>query len=106
MKRWTLFLIVCVLLPFSFTSCSTTKTETETIVEYVPVEIDLTDVVDPVLRLRPDNTQLQIIEDVQTTLDIVSNSIQYQIAWERWQIYAEALEKVLNEVEEVYGPKS
>lgn len=103
MKKWILFLTACVLLLFLFGSCRSTRTET--ITEYVPVEIDLKAVVEPVFQLRPDNSKLQITTDVQTTLDIVNNSIQYQKAWEGWQIYAEALEKVIVDIEDVYGPK-
>lgn len=103
MRRWTLFLTACVLSLFLFGSC--TSTRTETITEYVPVEIDLSGVVDPVLQLRPDNSKLDIRLDVQTTVDIVHNSVQYQNAWQNWQIYAEALEQVLEDIDDVYGPK-
>ena len=103
MRRWSLFLILCALSLFLFGSCRSTRTET--ITEYVPVEIDLAGVVEPVFQLRPDNSQLQFTTDVQTALDIVNNSIQYQKAWESWQIYAEALEKVIVDIGDVYGPK-
>ena len=102
MKKWV-FCICCFAFLFIFGSCRSTKTET--ITEYVPVEIDLAGVVEPVFQLRPDNSKLQIITDVQTNLDILNNSIQYQKAWEGWQIYAEALEKVIVDIEDVYGPK-
>ena len=104
MKKWLLFLTACVLSLFLFGSCRSTKVET--ITEYVPVEIDLTGVIEPVYELRPDNSQLQIITDVQTTLDIVNNSIQYQKAWELWQLYAETLEQTIASIQEVYGPKA
>ena len=103
MKRWSLFLIACLCLLFLFGSC--TSTRTETITEYVPVEIDLKDVVEPVFQLRPDNSKLDIHLAVQTTVDIVHNSVQYQKAWQNWQIYAEALEQVIEDIDEVYGHK-
>ena len=102
MRKWVCF-ICCLALLFLLGSCRSTRTET--ITEYVPAEIDLTGVIDPVFQLRPDNTKLDIRMDVQTTVDIVHNSVQYQNAWQNWQIYAEALEQVLEDIDEVYGPK-
>ena len=101
MRKWTLFLIFCVLSVFLFGSCSHTRTVTE----YVPVEIDLTEAVAPVRLLRPDNSKMEIITDVRTVTDIVTNSLAYQSAWEQWQTYAEALELVIEDIQEVYGPK-
>lgn len=104
MRRCLLFFTACVFSLFLFGSCTLTRTVTEIVP--VPVEIDLSEVVDPVYKLRPDNSKMEIILDVQTTLDIVNNSLQYQMAWELWQNYAEALEKTIDDIQTVYGPKT
>lgn len=102
MKKWIVLFIASVLLLFLFGSCRSTKTEVVT--EYVPVAIDLTDVVEPVFKLRPDNSKLEInTSNILTVLDVTKNSLQYQKAWESWQLYAEALEKVILNIEDVYG---
>ena len=102
MKKWAFF-IFCVLLLLCSTSCRTTKTET--IIEYVPVELDLSGAIEPVFKLRPDNSKLDIRENVETLSDIVFNSLAYQMGWERWQTYAEALEQVIIDIQETYGPR-
>ena len=104
MKTWKAFFFLSLVLLLCFTSCKSTKTET--VIEYVPVEIDLTEAVAPVKALRPDNSKLEFIVDIQTVSDIVANSLTYQSAWEQWQNYAEALEDVMDHVQEVYGPKN
>ena len=96
MKRICCLLFVLLsLLSFSLISCSTTKTEA------VPVEIDLTDVVDPVLLQRPDNSVLKIhpgpIFDI---MDVIENSETYLYAWEMWEDYATLLEGTLVSVKE------
>lgn len=82
-------------------SCATkVRTEYVTQTEYVPVYIDLTDVVDPVLRFRPDNSTYVIKtgSDLKTTFDIIDNSNQYLKAWEDWEHYATALEGTLIDI--------
>lgn len=90
--RCFLLFIVCVSLFFCAISCSTTKTTTE----YIEVHPDLTNVVDPVLMQRPDNSVLKIhpgpIFDI---MDVIENSEQYLFAWEMWENYANALEQTL-----------
>lgn len=94
-KICLLFFILSACLCFLCISCSTTKTEV------VPVEIDLTDVVDPVLMQRPDNSVLQIhpgpIFDI---MDVIENSETYLYAWEMWEDYATLLEGTLISVKE------
>jgi len=86
---------------FFFTSCSTAKTEYVT--EYVPLSVDLSGVIEPVLEKRPDNTVLDIHRGpVLELADVVNNSLQYQKAWEMWQNYAILLEKVVLEIEKTY----
>ena len=99
-KRCFLLSLLCVSLAFFVISCSTTETTTE----YVPVAVDLTDVIEPVFALRPDNSTLEINESqIMTLLDVTKNSVQYQKAWEMWQTYAEMLEDVIIGIKETYG---
>lgn len=89
-------------------SCATkteTRTEYITQTEYVPVYIDITDVVDPVLRFRPDNSTYKIKTKTTTTFDIIDNSIEYQRAWEDWQHYANALEGTLIDIRDLSKSK-
>lgn len=101
MKRFAgslLGLLFCTLL---LASCATkVRTEYITQTEYVPVYIDLTDVVDPVLRFRPDNTTYVVKtgNNLKTTFDIIDNSNQYLKAWEDWEHYATALEGTLIDI--------
>lgn len=50
---------------------------------------------------RPDNSQLEIIEDVQTVDDIVLNSAEYLRAWELWETYSDSLELYIRKIGEV-----
>lgn len=100
MKRFynALFgLLLCTILLLA--SCAT-KTEYVTQTEYVPVYIDLTDVVDSVLRFRPDNATYVVKtgNNLKTTFDIIDNSNQYLKAWEDWEHYATALEGTLIDI--------
>lgn len=101
MKKWVFFCL-CFILLFSLISCAT-KTVTKT--EYVTVPIDIKDVTEPAFKLRPDNSKVEIVE-VNTMVDVVSNSSAYLKSWILWQTYAEALEGVIYHIEEVYGPES
>lgn|GEM_PF-2096697 len=104
MRRWSfLFFFVVLLCLSGLTSCTTTKVEKVT--EYVTVPVDITDVVEPVYRIRPDNSALEIKEDVRDITDILNNSATYLHAWLMWQTYAEALENVITSIEETYGPE-
>ena len=87
--------ILSALLCFLCISCSTTKAEA------VPVEIDLTDVVDPVLMQRPDNSTLVIHPGpIFELIDVVENSATYLYAWEMWEDYATLLEYTLISVKD------
>lgn len=74
-----------------------------TVVEYLPAEIDIADAIAPVYALRPDN-DVEINTSVQDVVDIVQNSAVYLRQWRLWQTYAEALEEVLDSIQETYGP--
>lgn len=104
MRRWSflIFFVVSLLL-FGLSSCTTTKVEKVT--EYVTVPVDITDVVEPVYRIRPDNSDLQIADEIRDFTDILNNSATYLRAWLMWQTYAEALEDVITSIEETYGPE-
>lgn len=99
MKRFASPLLGLLLCTVLLASCAT-KMEYVTQTEYVPVYIDLTDVVDPVLRFRPDNSTYVIKtgSDIKTTFDIIDNSNQYLKAWEDWEHYATALEGTLMDI--------
>ena len=76
------FIALCLIL----CSCRTT----ETVVEYVPVAIDIEGMIQPILKMRPSDVVL--IEDVQTLSDVMTNSVAFQEAYENWRAYALALE--------------
>lgn len=101
MRRWILLSFLCLSLLFLSTSC-----QTKVVTEYVPMEIDLTDVVCPVLQQRPDNSKVKVIEDIQTLEDIVQNSAAYMYAWEVWESYADALEQTIIGIRDELKPKS
>lgn len=85
MKRLLLALLPLLLL----CSCTTVKTE------YVPVVVDITDVVEPVLRQRPDNSTVKVITEPSTIEDVVANQAACLYAWELWEHYADSLEGTL-----------
>ena len=99
MKRFASPLLVLLLCMVLLASCAT-KTEYVTQTEYVPVYIDLTDVVGPVLRFRPDNSTYVIKtgNNLKTTFDVIDNANQYLKAWEDWEHYATALEGTLMDI--------
>ena len=86
MKRCTVFFGLFLLLCFLFTSCRTT----ETVTEYVPIEVDVSSLAQPILQLRPEPVTL--IEDVQTLADAMSNSVAFQKSYMEWRDYALTLE--------------
>lgn len=86
-KRVLLTMIgLCFCLLLSLSSCKTPETQ----VEYVPVELDIQDLIQPMLKMRPDDVKL--IDPPETLSDIMSNSVSFQYAYETWKGYAEALE--------------
>lgn len=101
MKRFPTPLLAAFLVLAALTSCAT-RPQVEYVdrTEYVPVYIDLTDVVDPVLRFRPDNSiyTIKTGTNLKTTFDIIDNSNQYLRAWEDWEHYASALEDTLKDI--------
>ena len=104
MKRFICLSLFSVLLLslFFFTSCSTAKTEYVT--EYVPLSVDLSGVIEPVLEKRPDNSVLDIhAGPVMELADVVNNSLQYQRAWEMWQNYATLLEQAILQIQNTYN---
>ena len=101
MRRWIVLSILLCLSVCCFTSCSATRTITRT--EYVTQPIDIRSAVEPVYSLRPDNGELEFA-DIVGIEEVVSNSAEYLRAWKLWQNYAEALEGVITDIEETYGP--
>lgn len=99
MKVWKVFCFLSLVLLLCFTSCRSTKTvEIEV---PVPVKIDLTDVIDPVLLLRPDNSQIKVNPGpVLTIYDVVENNAACLQAWELWENYANALEQTIFTIKE------
>lgn len=87
MKKWKVCFGVFFALCCLFTSCRTT----ETVVEYVPVELDVAGLVQPIVEQRP--ADVVLIEDVQTLADVMSNSVAFQKAYEDWKAYAITLEE-------------
>ena len=89
-KCFFLFMLcVSLLCFFTLTSCSTTEVQAP----------DISNIVDPVLMQRPDNSQLRIKNGPILELqDVVHNSAQYMMAWELWENYADSLEKTLTVV--------
>lgn len=95
MRRWILLSFLCLSFVFLSTSC-----QTKVVTEYVPMEMDLTDVINPVLEQRPDNSSIIINEKPDTLLAVMENSASYMYAWEMWQAYADSLEQTLTIVQE------
>ena len=95
MRRWILLCFLCAFSLFFCTSC-----QTKVVTEYVPMEMDLTDVINPVLEQRPDNSSIIINEKPDTLLAVMENSASYLYAWEMWQAYADSLEQTLTIVQE------
>ena len=95
MRKWRVscFLFLALCLSFTFVSCRTT-------IEYVPVPVDITDVVNPVLEQRPDNSKITVKAEVESVEDILENSAAYFYAWETWESYADALEQTIGVIQE------
>ena len=94
--KWKVYCTCCLALLCLFTSCATK--ETEFIEVSVPrlVAVDIDDLVDPVLKQRPDNSLLEInAGPILELCDVVENSATYLHAWSMWQNYAETLEDTI-----------
>lgn len=80
-------------------SCKTIEPErvVETRLEYVTVPVDITASAALVLDTRP-SSNFEIVEEPANVLDILSNGVAYQTAWERWQKYAFRLEEYIESV--------
>ena len=98
-KVWKVFCFLSLVLVCLFTSCKSTKTvEIEV---PVPVKIDLTDVIDPVLLLRPDNSQIKVNPGPALTIfEVLENQASCLQAWELWENYANALEQTIFTIKE------
>ena len=95
MKKWKVFCFC-----FLAFVCFCMLTSCRTRIEYVTEPVDLTDLVEPVLAQRPDNSNIKIYLDVQTLDDVIYNSAAYQEAWVEWETYAYALERTLVFIQE------
>ena len=100
MKKWGLFFLSLIF--FCLLSSCATRTEYETVEVKVPVpvEIDIKDIVDPVLQQRPDNSLLKIhTTEPLRLIQQLENGATYFYAWEMWQKYAESLEQTIEIIE-------
>lgn len=98
--RFFLLLVLVAVCLSLLVSCHST----ETVTEYVPVEIDLERLVQPVLDLRPEDVVL--IDDPKDLSDIMQNSVSFQYAYENWRLYAMSLERVYEELDKVLAPST
>ena len=85
-------LLVCLLV-----SCRTT----ETVVEYVPVELDVETLIKPIIQLRP--ADVILITNPETLSDIMQNSVAFQYAYQNWRDYAVTLENFYLELNKAQG---
>lgn len=99
MRKIELMLVLLVLLMFSLSSCKTVEPEkvVETRLEYITVPVDISASAAMVLDTRP-SSDFEIVEEPANVLDILSNGVAYQTAWERWQSYAFRLEDYIESV--------
>ena len=47
---------------------------------------------------RPQDSEIDIIQDIKTLDDVIHNSGQYLMAWELWESYAESLEIYIKKI--------
>lgn len=94
---WKVFFFLCLVCVCLLSSCATrTKYETVEVEVPVPVVVDIKDLVNPVLKQRPDNSQIEIhTGELLRLREQLENSAAYLCAWEKWQAYALALEDTL-----------
>lgn len=97
MRKWKVFCILFLLLSFLLISCATrTEYETVEVKVPVPVTVDITDIVNPVLQQRPDNGSVQVYAGpVFETYQVVANMGAYFDLWQKWEAYADSLEKTI-----------
>lgn len=93
MKKTTLTFMGIILLAL-LASCSTT--------EPAATQIDIRPDVQRLFDARPNNEQIDLIpaDEIDTIMEIVWNSHQYQMAWERWEDYAVTLEDYISGLSE------
>ena len=91
MKKTLLIIMIIALLMLS--SCKTGETQ----VEYVPVELNVQELIQPVLRMRPE--EVRLIDAPESLSDIMQNSVSFQFAYEEWKGYAELLESFYKNLE-------
>lgn len=82
MKKVLLFLAIILLA----VSCKSAEVKTE----YIPIEIDYEELIEPILQLKPSDPEL--IDAPQDLSDIMQNSVSYQYAYQNWKSYALTLE--------------
>ena len=81
------FAIVILFVLLCLCSCKTVETQTE----YVPVTLDIEELIEPITELRPQDPQL--IDAPSDLSDIMENSVSFQYAYENWKAYALSLEQ-------------
>lgn len=91
-KKWIvgLLCVLCVLV----VSCKHTQEIQE------PEPIDLGPSMQVLFDSRPDNSKLEIVQDVQTLDDVILNSAAYLKAWELWENYSDSLEAYIRKIGE------
>ena len=97
MRKWKVFCCFCLVLLslLILSSCTTTR------IEYVPMQMDLTDVVNPVLETRPDNSVLQVYPGpIYEDWQVLRNAQTFLYAWEMWEAYADALEQTIDVIQD------
>ena len=87
MMKWKAFCIFFLLSLCLLSSCAT-KTTTEYV--YVPVDLNVQELAQPVLDMRP--ADVVLIDDIQTLSDVMQNSVAFQQSYNEWRSYAIALE--------------
>ncbi len=82
MKKVLLFFAIILLA----VSCKSAEVKTE----YIPIEINYEELIEPILQLKPSDPEL--IDAPQDLSDILQNSVSYQYAYQNWKSYALTLE--------------
>ena len=101
-KAWLGCFFFCLALFFCLSSCATrTEYETVEVKVPVPVTVDITDIVNPVLQQRPDNSSVKIFAGpAYETYQLVANMAAYFDLWQKWETYADSLEQTINIISE------
>lgn len=97
MRTWKVFYILFLLLSCLLVSCATrTEYETVEVKVPVPVTVDITDIVNPVLQQRPDNSSVKVYAGPAFEMyQVVANMGAYFDLWQKWEAYADSLEKTI-----------